>query len=374
MRVAYLVNEARVTAGWGRYAVEVIKGLGALGVEPVLLTHSPQIDPALAGIEHHPLLRPVLSLRLNTPRTLLSTPALRRILATCELAHCMTELYAPLTALGALGQCPYVVNAHGTWAIRPLETAASRALFRPAFRRAHTLICLSDFTRQWMARLMPLPNAQVLTGGVRIEDYDRPVDVRLPGWAAGKKIVFTAGAFKQRKGQHVTLEAIALARQHIPDLHWVLTGDPAANPAYTGPLLARIQELGLGEGVHFLGTISQDELVAWYQGAEVFVLTQVNDGSSFEGLGMVFLEAGAVRTPSIGSRDCGAEAAIVDGLSGFLTPQNDPPAIAAALIKLLSDEGLRKSMGEAARQQAERLSWEALCRSTYEIYQAALGR
>jgi glycosyltransferase involved in cell wall biosynthesis len=373
MRVAYLTTEATSKAGWGRYSVEVIKGMRGLGIDPVLITHSPNLDPALADIEQHVILPPVLAYRFSTPRSLLYTPRLRSILATCDLAHCLVELYAPLTALACYPQRPFVTVAHGTWAVRPLESRVSRWLFAPALRRAKSVICLSRFTQQWIERLITLPNSLVLTGGVTLSDYDRPVQASLPRWAESKKIALTsAGAFKQRKGQHVTLEAIAQARQQIPDLHWVLTGDPTQNPSYSQPLQQRIADLGLTEYVHFVGLVSQEELVVWYQRADVFVLNSLNDGSSFEGLGMVYLEAGAVGTPSIGSWNCGAEAAIIDGVSGFLVPQGDSEATAQALIRLLSDSALYQRMSAAARQQAHTLSWATLCQRLLTIYQAAI--
>lgn len=371
MRVCYIVNEATVTAGWGRYAVEVIKGTLALGIESVLVTASPKIDLALAHLEHHPLLIPVLSRRLNTLQTFQHSPVLRRMFKTCDLVHCMTELYAPMVAFAS--PKPWVLNAHGTWGVRPLENRGMRLFFAPAFRRADRIICLSQFTYDWMNRLMPLSNAEVLTGGVRVSEYDRSVEMTFPDWSKNKPIIFTPAAFKTRKGQHVMLEALALVRQKIPDVQWVLAGNDHANPEFVSRLKTRIRELGLENQVHFLGIIPQDDLVAWYQRADLCAVTQVNDGSTFEGLGMIFLEAGAVYTPSIGSRNCGAEAAIIDGVSGFLTPQNDPEAIAEALLKILSDKTLAQKMGQAARQQAEKLSWENLCRRTVEIYDEVLG-
>lgn len=372
MRVAYLTTEAVSKAGWGRYSVEVMKGMRQLGIEPVLISHGSALDPALQGIEHHPILPPVLTYRFSAPRSLLYAPQVRRLLATCDLAHCLVELYSPLIGLASWPNFPYFLAAHGTWAIRPLESRTSRWLFAPALRRAKQVICLSGFTQQWMQRLISLPNTQVLTGGVTLSDYDQPVNVELPAWSKGAKIILTsAGAFKQRKGQHITLEAIALAKDHIPNLHWVLTGNPNSNPSYTVPLQQRIAELGLTDQVHFVGVVTQEELVAWYQRADVFVMNALNDGSSFEGLGMVYLEAGAAGTPSIGSHNCGAEAAIRDGVSGFLVHQGDSEATAQALVRLLTDEKLHHQMSQAARQQAETLSWTKLCQQLLELYQSS---
>lgn len=369
MRVAYITNRAVGTDGWGRYTVEVIKSCRALGIEPVLISAYQDIDPALAEIEHYPILHPVLTKRFTTFRTLRQIPALRRILQTCDAVQCCVELYAPLVALARPPEVAFFLNAHGTWAIRPLESPLSRLLFAPAIRSADVVLCLSHFTQRWMSRLIDLPRAEILSGGVIPADWQREVQVKLPDWTQGNRIALTATAVKTRKGQHTVVEAIALARQHLPDLHYAIVGNANEKTAYVQQLKARIQALNLTDYVHFTGIVSQEELVAWMQRGDVFVQPSVNDGSSFEGLGLVYLEAGAAGTPSIGSFNCGAEDAIIDGATGLLVPQNDPEATAAALIKMLSDPVLRQQMGEAARQQAERMSWANLAKRLVALYQ-----
>jgi len=373
-RVAYLTAQADGSAGWGRYTVEVVRGVRGRGIEPVLITppHA-RIDPDLATLEHHPILPTVLARRFSTPRSLFTAPALRRILKTCEIAHCTTELYAPLVALAAPRRMPFVLNIHGTWGIRPLEKWGSRLFFAPAFKRADVVLCLSHFTRRWLARLIELPQAEVLTGGVWVEEYQRSVATTLPDWVGRHKVAFSAGAFKPRKGQHITLEAIALARQHIPDLHYVVASPLDENAPYVVALRRRITELGLENWVHFLGLVAQDALVAWYQQADVFILNAVNDGSSFEGLGMVYLEAAAAGTPAIGSLNCGAEDAIIDGQSGFLVPQQDPQAAADALVKILQDDALRGRLAAGALVQAKRLCWQNLVGRVLQIYETLLA-
>jgi glycosyltransferase involved in cell wall biosynthesis len=137
----------------------------------------------------------------------------------------------------------------------------------------------------------------------------------------------------------------------------------------------RIEELGIGDYVHFLGQLPPyDALIAWYQQADVFILPSVNQGSSFEGLGFVFLEAGAAGTPSIGTLDCGAMEAIRHEETGLLVPQNDPQATADALVKILTDDTLRAHMGAAARQHACRLSWANLVNRVVVLYDELLKK
>ncbi len=375
MRIAYISSQAVSADGWGRYTVEVAAGARARGHQPVLVTARADLDPLLAGAEHHAILPPLFAGRLTTLRTLRCAPALRRLLQTCDLVHCIVEPYAPLVALARPPRVPFVLSVFGTWAIRPLESRMGRLLFAPAFRRADAILSISGFTRDWLARLINLRRVEVLPGGVHPERFAAPVEAEMPAWVGHEPVVLSVGALKQRKGQHIALEAVALARQHIPKLHYAMAGNLHGSPAFVDRLRTRAAELGIADSVHFLGQLPPyGSLTAWYQRSEVFMLPSVNQGSSFEGLGFVFLEAAAAGTPSIGTLNCGATEAIVDGETGFLVPQDDPAAAADALVRILRDPPLRARMGEAARRHAQRLSWANLVDRVAALYGELLAR
>ncbi|MCC6905478.1 MAG: glycosyltransferase, partial [Anaerolineae bacterium] len=262
-----------------------------------------------------------------------------------------------------------------SWAIRPLETPLSRLVFAPAFRRADLLLSISGYTRDWLARLINHPHVEVLPGGVNVEPFEQPAQADLPAWVGREPVALSVGIVKPRKGQHITLEAVALARQQIPNLHYAMAGTLDAAPEYVEGLRRRAEELGIADYVHFLGQLPPyGALTAWFQRSDVFILASTSVGSSFEGLGFVFLEAGAAGTPGIGTLDSGITEAIVDGETGYLVPQNDVGATAEALVKVLRDPARRAQMGEAARRFARERSWENLARRVVGHYHALLAR
>lgn len=359
MRVAYITSQAVSAAGWGRYTVEVVKGARERGIEPVLITPDSAVDPALQDVEIHPILPQVLAARLFTPRSLLKAPQLRRILKTCDAVHCIVELYAPLVALAAPRRMPFILSVFGTWAIRPLESRAQRLFFAPAFQRADKILSISGFTKDWMQKLIRLDTIEVLAGGVHPEKFQISVDdIDLPPWLGAEPTLLSVGAVKARKGQDVAIEALPMVKEHFPNVHYAMAGNDAEDPEFTAGLRRRVEALGLQDNVHFLGQLPPySTLVAWYQKADLFVLPSTNQGSSFEGLGFVFLEAAAAGTPSVGTLDCGAMEAIQHGETGLLVPQRAPQATAEAIIQLLHDKALRDKMAAAAPTHAERLSW-----------------
>jgi glycosyltransferase involved in cell wall biosynthesis len=372
VRVCYVSSHAHGFDGWGRHTVEVVSGARQRGVEPVLVTAGGEIDPVLSDIEHHALLPPLFARRFETPRSLQYAPRLREVLRTCDIVHCIVELYAPLVALARPRGVSYVQTAHGTWAVRPLENFAQRIFFAPALRQVDLLLPVSNYTRDRMAALLRLPRTEVLSGGVHVNQFARESTAELPDWAREHPVVLGVGGVKPRKGFDVGLGAVVQARKQIPDLHYVVIGS-LESAGYVTELHLRAASLGMVDNFHLLGRESFEHLVAWYQEAEVFMLVPVSIGSSFEGLGLVYLEAGAAHTPSIGTRDSGAGEAIDEDVTGLLVPPGDVAAAAEALVRLLSDDDLRERMGEAAHERARHMSWDALSNRLVELYEDLLG-
>jgi glycosyltransferase involved in cell wall biosynthesis len=93
-----------------------------------------------------------------------------------------------------------------------------------------------------------------------------------------------------------------------------------------------------------------------FAGADLFALT-----SEFEGFPNVLTEAMAHGLPVV-SFDCrsGPSEIVRDGVDGFLIPDGDVPAMAAALDKLMSDGDLRQDMGKNAQEISQRFSMKRI--------------
>jgi phosphatidylinositol alpha-1,6-mannosyltransferase len=219
-----------------------------------------------------------------------------------------------------------------------------------------------------MAELAPPPPHIIAPAGVDPADFRPARRASLPPWVGEPPIVLTVGALKPRKGYEVALEAVGLAGREFPDLHYVVVGEGESGD-HAARLRRQAQELGLGERFHLLGSVASDELIAWYLRADVFLLLPVNLGGSFEGLGLAYLEAAAAGRPCIGTRDCGAAEAVIDGETGLLVPQGDAAAAAASLIRLLESRELRMRLGEAGRRRVDGFTWARLAERLQREYE-----
>jgi glycosyltransferase involved in cell wall biosynthesis len=71
--------------------------------------------------------------------------------------------------------------------------------------------------------------------------------------------------------------------------------------------------------------------------------------SRFESLGMVHLESMAMARPVVSMNNGGPAETIIDGVTGYLVPPEDPDALADRVVTLLRDPALRVRMGQAGR-------------------------
>jgi hypothetical protein len=131
--------------------------------------------------------------------------------------------------------------------------------------------------------------------------------------------------------------------EYRPDVHFVLIG--------SGPQLALVErevaELRLGASFHHLPAVPTAALVL----SQLDVLV---NPSRFEGLPYTPLEAVRAGTPIVLSDAVGNRDVIEDGVSGFVRPVGDATAMGDAVVLLLHDEALGRSLTEAARRRLAR--------------------
>lgn len=385
MRVLYLTDSLSDLDGVGRYGVDLIRALEAL--EPsleveVLLARKHR--PTSAAVPSHwdvsVALPPDYFFYMPTarfwPQAALGFARTWSAARRCDLVHAIKDY--PHNWLGERAARwsgkPCVATAHGTYSVQPLlsERHATRA--RGAYERFASMISVSGYTRRRMLELLPESMAErihVVPNCVDKSHFESRREVGERPWH-GCRYTLSIGELKERKGHHLSLAAWARVAPRHPDLHHFVVGRPSGDE-YQASLERTIEEAGVADRVHFLGNVSEDEKVDLVQRCEVFVHTPVTaaDGG-FEGFGIVYLEASASGVPVIGTRECGAEDAIVDETTGLLVA----PAVTAvesALERLVRDADLRRRMGEAGREHAGRNTWATNAERVLELYREALA-
>lgn len=194
------------------------------------------------------------------------------------------------------------------------------------------------------------------------EGLDRRGTRRQLGFLPEHRVVGWVGRLDRMKRVEDFVEAAAMLYRRQPDTRFLVVGGPDAfMPEYAEALVALVAARGLAPFVVFTGDVS--DVPRYLQAMDAFAWL-----SRGEGMPHVVLEAGAARLPVVATRDGGTPDVIVDGQSGLFVPHEDPPAVAAALERILSDGPLAHRLGTNLRKTIERqyatavvcAAWESL--------------
>lgn len=387
MRVLFLTDSLSDLDGVGRYALRLIAALeelhGDLHVEVLLARkHRPTSAAVPARWKVGVGLPPDYFYYMSPARfwavSALTLPGLWRAARRADLVHAIKDYphnWLSLQAARLAGR-PCVATAHGTYTVQPLLSARHRRRALATYRGLARMISVSRYTKRRLLELLdgrpPGPERiAVIPNAVAAPHYAEPRALGGRPWT-GARFTLSIGELKERKGHHLSLGAWCDVAARHPDLQHFVVGK-GARDAYQESLLEMVRAAGLEQRVHFLGNVDEEEKVDLLQRAEVFLHTPVTSADGgFEGFGIVYLEAAASGTPSIGTTGCGAEDAIADGLTGFLVRQ-DRTAVAAALERLLGDPDLRARAGAAGREHARAATWERNAREVLGLYREVLA-
>ncbi|MFN8522548.1 MAG: glycosyltransferase family 4 protein [Chloroflexota bacterium] len=241
--------------------------------------------------------------------------------------------------------------------------------------------------RAWMRHWIPQADA-VIGDGWDAENFERSLGtplVEIPGGVdselfrpgdgrtarrelglADQPLLLYVGRFVPLKNLPMLLSAFALVRQTRPDAVLALAGEGALE----GQLRRQVRDLGIENGVRFLGQKPQADLPALYAASDVVLLS-----SSFDNSPNAVLEAGACGRPVVATRVGGVARYVDEGETGYLVDSGDHAAFANRILALLDDPVARERMGANGRRRVEtRHSWRKSCEKLLSLYESLLGR
>lgn len=180
------------------------------------------------------------------------------------------------------------------------------------------------------------------------------------GVPRGVPVVLYIGRVDPEKQVGLVIEAFLKARARVPEAEMVIVGD--------GVDRVRLEKLYRGVScVHFLGRVLPPDLYELYRVGTLFATA-----SEIETQGIVLIEAAASGLPLI-AVDAGAVAEVCrDSVNGFLCRPKDVAGIAEAMVKILSDDALRKKFSEKSLEIAHEHDFEETLNRFINIYKRLL--
>jgi D-inositol-3-phosphate glycosyltransferase len=236
---------------------------------------------------------------------------------------------------------------------------------------ADRVICASESERDTLIEDYAVSRSRlsVVPCGVDVDRF-RPLDMRESRAALGLDedvpVLLFIGRIEPLKGIDVLVRA---ASQLDGKFQLLVVGGDEKDAIRIHELHTLAEELGVEGKVVFADAVPHDELPRYYNAASICVVP-----SYYESFGLVALEAMACGVPVIASRVGGLKETVQDGRTGYLIPWRCPEPFAERLDLLLTNEPLRKSLGEEARQVAQGYAWPLIAAQVEAVYHELVSR
>jgi glycosyltransferase involved in cell wall biosynthesis len=247
------------------------------------------------------------------------------------------------------------------WTRRWFHPAVRLTQVAATARAADRLLVLNDGDREFaVARhWKPEDEIDVVPHGVSRRYFENPPSPSAPrgrgilfcgSWTPVKGVTYLADAFGRlvRAGRRVNLTILggAVAPEIIQ----------SAFPVDARALLTIVDRL------------PEDAVMAAYREHDVLAWP-----STYEGFGMVIVEAMSQRLPVVATPAGCAASLIRHERTGLSVPSRDPAALATALERMLSDRGLASDCAEVAFGQVRGMTWTRTAERTLEVYRKAIS-
>ncbi|SFS16794.1 Glycosyltransferase involved in cell wall bisynthesis [Granulicella pectinivorans] len=204
---------------------------------------------------------------------------------------------------------------------------------------------------------------ETIYNGLDLNDGLRHPDRR----ANASLSVITVGNIRHVKGFDVLIQAAAIIVKSVPHVHFRIAGG-VLEPDCFKRLTTMIADSHLERHVSFLGSVT--ELGPYLNASNLFVLP-----SRSEGFSNAIIEAMAHSLPVVATRVGGNDEAVEDGVTGYIVPSEDAPALAEALMRALQNPLSSEEMGARGKLRvSERFTTAAMMTRTAAVYNRLLGR
>jgi glycosyltransferase involved in cell wall biosynthesis len=229
-----------------------------------------------------------------------------------------------------------------------------------AARLANRLLLLNAQDQAYAieAGWQPADRVEIVAHGVSSRYLDDRPEAPLP---RGEGLLF-CGSWDHMKG--IAYLVAAVERLHAKGRQLPLTilgpGVPEATvmAAFTPQVRA---------SVRVIPRVGEDDVIRLYRAHDVLLWT-----STYEGFGLVLLEAMSQELPVVTTPVGCAPALVRDGENGIVVPPRDPAAVAAAVESLMDSPALRRRLGATAARSVAGMTWRATAEKTLDVYRRTI--
>ncbi|MEM2788654.1 MAG: glycosyltransferase [Candidatus Bathyarchaeia archaeon] len=289
--------------------------------------------------------------------------------------HCLCALSAlPASITKLLARKPLIITMHGTF-LGHYSKAAKPPLswIIPAAEKAYLRLKLYDkilvedkYTYRTLRNIgIPKEKIQALPyPGIDTRKFKEAQPIKeLSG--LDKPIILHHGRLVQKRGIKTLIEAMPKIIEEAPKAKLIIAGE--------GPEKQRLKRLaealGVASHVAFLGLVPYEQIPSLIKSSTVVVIPSLIEGHSTS-----IIEAMASAKPVIATRVGGITEIIKDGETGILVDPENPNQIANAVIKVLKNRNLAKTIAEKAAEKAEEYDVRRLAERELNMYMSLINK
>ncbi|GAB6036598.1 hypothetical protein JCM15519_11570 [Fundidesulfovibrio butyratiphilus] len=227
------------------------------------------------------------------------------------------------------------------------RTMLRRLLTRLLLNRADWVIAVSSETARTLTEMGVSPRRiRVVENGIDIAAYTLEPDPRLRtelGLEPEDRVLLSVGRLTEQKGHVHLLDALPAIVAREPRTRLVVLGEGELR----APLERQAASLGMTDHVRFVGV--RPDVARVLALAEIFAFP-----SLWEGTSLALLEAMAATKPIVATDIDGNRPVLAHERDCLLVPPADPAALAGAVLRLLNDRELARTLARTAHQEARR--------------------
>jgi glycosyltransferase involved in cell wall biosynthesis len=374
VEILFLIDYFHRTGGTEQHLAQLVRGLAKLGFRSTVVIFDMGQNPLLEGLRqegvsviHLPVAREYVP---NAARQAWRLASLirRNRYDIVQTYHQKADTYGALIAY--LSGAPRLVSSkRDTGELRnALHVFLNRRL-RGLFAR---FIMTAERVRTAVVARDGLPEERVtiIHNGVDAQRFAVPTAAQRQaararlGFGADDFVIGMVAGFRPEKNHEVFFDGLARAAPAISSLRVLAVGAGELLESYR----QRLADSALGSRTTFTGDVA--DVVPYLWAMDVGCLTP----GSNEGFSNAVIEQMAVGLPMIVTDVGGNAEAVVDGVNGAVIAPGDSAALAAALLRIYGDAGLRAAQSAASRRRVEQaFSIEQMCAAHARLYRALLS-
>lgn len=244
---------------------------------------------------------------------------------------------------------------------KPIWQLYKNTIGKATFKAADVVVVLSEFEKKLIEQSnMPVKRFEIVPPGVDMELYAKTAENPFSVRNISGTILLAVSRIAQSKGIQDIIRAIPDVKKSVPDIQLAVVGEDFG---YRSSLKKLANELGVQESIHFLGKLSDVELLGAYQHAAAFV-----HASHYEAFGIVLIEAMAAGTPVVARNDSAIPYVVPNNQASLLFDTHDD--LVQSILAICSNKDLAKRFGEHGKEHVQKnFTWDTSIKKLIDIYE-----